>query len=73
MSMDNNTFQDRVLKKLDFIEAQMRDLCDRMTKQETIHEGLKEKTLNKRGWVAVSVAIVAVSFTIINEFLDIII
>ena len=72
MNMDNNTFQDRVLKKLDFIEGQMRDLCDRMTKQETIHEELKENMLNKRGWVAVSVAIVAVSYTIIKGFLDII-
>jgi len=42
------------------------------SKQETIHEGLKEKTLNKRGWVAVLVASVAVSFTIIKGFLDII-
>jgi len=72
MSMDNNTFQDRVLKKLDCIEDKIRDLCDRMTKQETIHEEQKEKTLNKRGWVAISVAIVAVSFTIIKAFLDII-
>lgn len=72
MSMDNNTFQDRVLKKLDCIEEKIRDLCDRMTKQETIHEEQKQKTLNKRGWVAVSVAIVAVSFTIINTILDII-
>ena len=72
MSMDNNTFQDRVLKKLDCIEEKIRDLCDRMTKQETIHEEQKQKTLNKRGWVAISVAIVAVSFTIIDRFLDII-
>lgn len=71
MSMDNNTFQDRVLKKLDFIEGQMRDLCSRMTKQETIHEEQKQNMLNKRGWVAISVAILAVSFTIINVFLKI--
>ena len=70
--MDNNTFQDRVLKKLDCIEEKIRNLCDRMTKQETIHEEQKQNTLNKRGWIAISVAIVSVTFTIINKFLNII-
>lgn len=72
MSMDNTTFQDRVLKKLDCIEEKIRNLCDRMTKQETIHEEQKQRILNKRGWIGVCVGIIAISFTIINAFLDII-
>jgi len=70
--MDNITFQDRVLKKLDCIEEKVRDLCDRMTRQETIHEEQKQNTLNRRGWTGVSIGILAVSFTIINTLLDII-
>jgi len=72
MSMDNNTFQDRVLKKLDCIEEKIRDLCDRMTKQETIHDEQKQTILNRRGWIGVSVGIIAIAFTIINTLLDII-
>lgn len=50
----------------------MRDLCDRMTKQETIHEEQKQNMLNKRGWIGVSIGIMAIGFTIVNIFLDII-
>lgn len=48
------------------------DLCDRMTKQETIHEERKQKLLTKRGWVAIVGGIVATSFLIIDKFLGII-
>lgn len=48
------------------------NLCDRMTRQETMHEEQKLKILNKRGWVGIAVGVLAVSFTIINTFLKII-
>ena len=54
------------------IQRGIRDLCNRMTKQETMHEEQKLKALNKRGWVGVTVALLAVSFTIINTYLKII-
>lgn len=54
------------------IQKGIRNLCDRMTKQETMHEEQKLNALNKRGWVGVAVALLAISFTIINIFFKIV-
>jgi len=86
MSMDNNQIEklfgdlksyvekniEEGKKDHQEIQKWIRELCDRMTKQEAMHEKRKQSALNKRGWVGVSIAIIAVGFTIINTFLKII-
>lgn len=86
MSMDNNQIEKLFEDLKKYVEKNIEEgkkdhkeiregitnLCDRMLKQEFMHEDQKLKALNKRGWVGVTVAILAVSFTIINTFLKIV-
>ncbi len=86
MSMDNNQIEKLFEDLKKYVEKNIEEgkedhkeirkgiekLCERMTRQEAMHENQKLKALNKRGWAGVMVALLAVSFTIINTFLKII-